>query len=379
MTKPAFDSNLDHYYMQQAIDLAKKGRFTTAPNPNVGCVIVKDNNIIGKGYHIKAGQPHAEVYALNEAGSNASGATVYVTLEPCSHFGRTPPCADALIVANVARVVIAMQDPNPNVSGRGIERLRQAGITVEVGLLNDQAELINRAFLKRMRTGMPYVQLKLAVSLDGKIAMASGESKWITSAAARQDVQQFRAQASAILSTRATVQADNASLTVRHAELPVDVQVTYPADLIRQPVRIIIDSQNKLAGTENIFKQSGETWIIRKNDQAIDQPNCRLLVESSSQTDIDLTAIFAQLAKQQINSIWVEAGSHLAGALIEQDLIDELIIYYAPKLLGHNALDMTVLPQLQKLSLAPEFSYQSVTIIGPDLRCILHKKTHRAE
>ncbi|XKM12807.1 bifunctional diaminohydroxyphosphoribosylaminopyrimidine deaminase/5-amino-6-(5-phosphoribosylamino)uracil reductase RibD [Orbaceae bacterium ac157xtp] len=364
----------DTEFMNKALQLAALGRFTTSPNPNVGCVIVKDNQIIGEGYHKKAGQPHAEVYALQQAGAQADGATAYVTLEPCSHFGRTPPCADALIKAGVKRVVIAMQDPNPQVSGQGILRLREAGITVDVGLLTDKAEELNRAFLKRMRTGMPFVQLKLACSLDGKTAMASGESKWITSSQARQDVQLFRAQASAILSTRATVQADNASLTVRHAELPQTIQQYYSAETVRQPVRVIIDSQNKLTGNENIFKLSGETWIVSKSDREVKAPNSMVLVEQSAQPNVDLKSLLKQLTDKQINSVWVEAGATLAGALIEQNLVDELIIYYAPKLLGHNAKNLAVLPNLTLLNDAPQFQFSSVQMIGDDLRCILHKK-----
>ncbi|NUF27724.1 diaminohydroxyphosphoribosylaminopyrimidine deaminase [Gilliamella bombicola] len=364
----------DRFYMQQAIELAKLGRFTTTPNPNVGCIIVKDNQIIGKGYHKKAGQPHAEVYALQMAGDEAKDSTAYVTLEPCSHFGRTPPCADALIKAQLKRVVIAMQDPNPTVAGNGIKRLSDAGIEVTVGVLTEQAEELNKGFLKRMRTGMPYVQLKLATSLDGKIAMASGESKWITSSVARQDVQKFRAQSCCILSTRATVQSDNASLTVRDAELPDDIKQIYSSEKIRQPVRIIIDSQNKLTGNENIFKQLGETWIVRKQDMPVTKPNTKLIIESSANKNINLTKLFSLLANNnQINSIWVEAGAHLAGALIEQDLVDELIIYYAPKLLGHNAKDMCILPNLQNLSMAPKFRVKSATMVGEDLRVILKK------
>ncbi|MCO6536798.1 MAG: bifunctional diaminohydroxyphosphoribosylaminopyrimidine deaminase/5-amino-6-(5-phosphoribosylamino)uracil reductase RibD [Gilliamella sp.] len=366
--------NKDHFYMQQAIDLAKLGRFTTTPNPNVGCVIVKDDQIIGKGYHQKAGEPHAEVHALKMAGDEAIGATAYVTLEPCSHFGRTPPCADALIKAGIIRVVIAMQDPNPNVAGNGIKRLKEAGIDVTIGVLTEQAEAINKGFLKLMRTGLPYIQLKLAASLDGKIAMASGESKWITSNKAREDVQQFRAQASCILSTRATVQADNASLTVRYNELPDEIKKIYLPEKIRQPIRVIIDSQAQLTGTENIFNQPGETWIVRKKDNLIAKQNAKLIIESSSCKQIDLSKLFALLAEKQINSVWVEAGAHLAGALIEQDLVDELIIYYAPKLLGHNALDMCILPNLQKLSLAPQFQFESIAMVGDDLRLILKRK-----
>jgi diaminohydroxyphosphoribosylaminopyrimidine deaminase / 5-amino-6-(5-phosphoribosylamino)uracil reductase len=364
----------DYFYMQQAIELAKLGRFTTSPNPNVGCLIVKNNQIVGTGYHQKAGLPHAEVYALNMAGKAAQGATAYVTLEPCSHFGRTPPCADALIRSQIKRVVIAMQDPNPDVSGNGIKRLRDAGIEVIVGVLAAQAESLNKGFLKRMRTGLPYVQLKLAASLDGKIAMASGESKWITSSIARQDVQRYRAQASCILSTRMTVQADNASLTVRHAQLPDDIKQIYPPENIRQPIRVIIDSQNQLTGEENIFKQLGEIWVVRKQDIAINKPNTQLIIESSPQNHIDLVHLLTLFGKKGMNSVWVEAGAHLAGALIEQDLVDELIIYYAPKLLGHNSKDMCILPNLQKLSMAPNFQFESTTMVGEDLRVVLKRR-----
>lgn len=372
MTAP-YDT--DQLYMNQAIELAKLGRFTTTPNPNVGCIIVKDNQIIGKGYHQKAGQPHAEVYALQMAGANAVGATAYVTLEPCSHFGRTPPCANALIKSGIKRVVIAMQDPNPNVAGNGIKRLQDAGIAVTVGVLADQAEAINQGFLKRMRTGLPFVQLKLAASLDGKIAMASGESKWITSNKAREDVQQFRAQASCILSTRKTVQTDNASLTVRYHQLSDDIQKIYPIEKIRQPIRVIIDGQHQLTGDESIFQQPGETWVVRKQNLSIAMPNTSLIVEPSANQYIDLKILLENLAQKQINSVWVEAGAHLAGALIEQNLVDELIIYYAPKLLGHNAKDMCILPNLQKLSLAPQFQFESVAAVGEDMRVILKRKS----
>ncbi|MDF7671246.1 bifunctional diaminohydroxyphosphoribosylaminopyrimidine deaminase/5-amino-6-(5-phosphoribosylamino)uracil reductase RibD [Orbaceae bacterium ESL0721] len=367
----------DLIYMQKALMLAKQGRFTTSPNPNVGSVIVKDNQIIGEGYHQKAGEPHAEVHALKMAGQEAKGATAYVTLEPCSHFGRTPPCADALIDAGVKRVVVAMQDPNPAVSGKGIERLRSAGITVDVGLCKQEAEALNRAFFKRMRTGLPYVQLKMAASLDGKIAMASGESKWITSTAARQDVQTFRAQASAILSTHVTVKQDNASLTVRHADLPAAIQTDYTASSIRQPVRVIIDSQNRLTGKENLFKQSGEIWIISKEEREL--PNSQIIVEPSESETIHLPTLLTLLGEKQINSLWVEAGAHLAGSLIEQNLVDELIIYYAPKLLGNNALDMSIIPNIQKLALAPQFKFKSINMVGDDLRVVLTPKKDNVE
>lgn len=364
----------DLNYMTKAIELAKLGRFTTPPNPNVGCIIVKDNQIVGQGYHQKAGQAHAEVFALRQANERAKGATAYVTLEPCSHFGRTPPCANALIEAKIARVVVAMQDPNPQVAGQGIDRLRSAGIHVDIGLCAEEAEALNRAFLKRMRIGMPFVQLKLAASLDGKIAMASGESKWITGSKARQDVQMFRAQASAILSTHTTVKQDNANLTVRYAELAPEIQAIYPQNMLRQPTRIVIDSQNQLTGHENLFKHEGDIWLASKSAHDLPQIHCQRLIIPSKTRHIDLIELFKKLAANQINSLWIEAGSHLAGALIEQDLVDELIIYYAPKLLGHNACDLAMLPHLTLLADAPQFQFNSVTMIGNDLRCILQRK-----
>lgn len=367
-------SKQDTHYMHMAIELAKQGRFTTTPNPNVGCVIVHNDAIVGQGFHQKAGHAHAEVNALNMAKDKAQGATAYVTLEPCSHFGRTPPCADALIKAGIARVVIAMTDPNSHVAGQGIARLQQAGIVVDVGLLADQAERLNLGFLKRMRTGLPYVQLKLAASLDGKTAMASGESKWITSDAARSDVQVYRAQASAILSTRQTVQTDDAKLTVRYSQLPLDIQAIYPKEQLREPVRVIIDGQDKLTGQESVFQGQAETWVVSKTSRLISAANSTVMVESSQQHHIDLHILLKQLGDKQINTLWVEAGASLAGALIEQNLVDELIVYYAPKLLGNDARGLCVLPNLTVLSKAPQFCFQSVTMIGEDLRCVLIPK-----
>lgn len=245
----------DEFYMARAFELARLGRFTTAPNPNVGCVIVRDGEIVGEGYHLRAGEPHAEVHALRMAGDKARGATAYVTLEPCSHHGRTPPCADALVAAGVTRVVAAMQDPNPQVAGRGLYKLQQAGVEVRHGLMLAEAEAVNLGFLKRMRTGFPYVQLKLGASLDGRTAMASGESQWITSPEARQDVQRLRAQSAAILSTSATVLADDPSLTVRWDELDAETQRLYPRENLRQPLRILLDSQNRITPQHRVVQQ----------------------------------------------------------------------------------------------------------------------------
>jgi diaminohydroxyphosphoribosylaminopyrimidine deaminase/5-amino-6-(5-phosphoribosylamino)uracil reductase len=359
----------DRQFMARAIELAKAGRFTTTPNPNVGCVLVKNNQIVGEGYHHKAGEPHAEINALSDAGDLAVGSTAYVTLEPCSHYGRTPPCAAALIHAGVKRVVAAMQDPNPQVAGKGLAMLRQAGIDTEFGLLADEAEALNRGFLKRMRTGLPYIQLKLAASLDGRTAMASGESQWITSAQARGDVQIFRAQSSAILSTSATVIADNPSLTVRWSELPEAIQAIYPESSLRQPIRIIIDGQRRLTPDFKLFSQFGESWLIRpQQDASVWPDSVTQCVVSARDGRIDLLAMMKLLGERQINTLWVEAGAGLAGALLQEKLVDELILYLAPKVLGSAARGLFDLPNLTLLSQAPHFSLTEVVQIGPDLR-----------
>ncbi len=370
----------DDDYMARAFELARKGRFTTTPNPNVGCVIVRDGKIVGEGYHIKAGGPHAEVHALRMAGEQARGATAYVTLEPCSHHGRTPPCADALLNAGVTRVVAAMQDPNPEVAGRGLYRLKQAGVEVSNGLMLGEAEAVNLGFLKRMRTGFPYVQLKMAASLDGRTAMASGESQWITSAAARKDVQRFRAASSAILSSSATVLADDPSLNVRWEELDNDTQELYraslalidsnPAEGLRQPLRVIVDSKNRVTPQHKLVHQPGETLLARLHADQQDWPeNTRqLVIPPTANNRVDLVILMMQLAKQQVNSVWVEAGAELAGALLQAGLVDELIIYMAPKLLGENARALCVLPGLESLADAPAFEFSDVRQVGPDLR-----------
>ncbi|WP_413734911.1 bifunctional diaminohydroxyphosphoribosylaminopyrimidine deaminase/5-amino-6-(5-phosphoribosylamino)uracil reductase RibD [Sodalis sp. RH21] len=367
----------DELYMARALELARRGRFTTAPNPNVGCVIARAGRIVGEGYHQRAGEPHAEVHALRMAGENARGATAYVTLEPCSHFGRTPPCCDALIAAGVARVVVAMQDPNPEVSGRGMYRLRQAGAVVEHGLMAGEAEALNPGFLKRMRTGFPFVQLKLAASLDGRTAMASGESQWITSPQARQDVQAFRAQSGAILSTSATVLADNPALTVRWDDLPEHIRAAYPRESVRQPVRVIIDSRNRVAPEHRLIAQNGQTWLarLRPDDRRWPQNVEQLTLlsrentaEPGGQPRIDLVALMMQLARRQVNSLWVEAGAALAGALLNAGVVDELIVYLAPKLLGNDARGLCMLPGLEKLAQAPEFSITDLRQVGPDIR-----------
>ncbi|MCG8707141.1 bifunctional diaminohydroxyphosphoribosylaminopyrimidine deaminase/5-amino-6-(5-phosphoribosylamino)uracil reductase RibD [Brenneria sp. 4F2] len=366
----------DERYMARAFELARRGRFTTAPNPNVGCVIVKNGIIVGEGYHFRAGEPHAEVHALRMAGERARGATAYVTLEPCSHHGRTPPCADALIAAGVSRVVAAMQDPNPQVAGRGLRRLHQAGVMVSHGVMLSDAEKVNLGFLKRMRTGFPYVQLKMAASLDGRTAMDSGESQWITSPQARQDVQRFRAESAAILSSSATVLADDPSLTVRWGELDPDTQRLYPAEHLRQPVRVIVDSRQRVTPQHRIISQPGQTWLARtRADERAWPESVEQLGLPRHNGGIDLVALMMVLGKRQINSVWVEAGANMAGALLTAGVVDELIIYLAPKLLGDSARGLCVLPGLSQLSLAPEFEISDVRQVGPDVRLRLKPNT----
>ncbi len=358
----------DEFYMAWALELARRGRFTTHPNPNVGCVIVRDGEIVGEGFHYRAGEPHAEVHALRMAGDKARGATAYVTLEPCSHHGRTPPCCDALIAAGVARVVAAMQDPNPQVAGRGLYRLKQAGIDVSHGLMNSEAEALNRGFLKRMRTGFPWIQVKLGASLDGRTAMANGESQWITSPQARRDVQRLRAQSAAILTSSATVLADDPAMTVRWEELDSQTQALYPQDALRQPVRVVVDSQNRVTPAHRIVQQPGETWLARQQADAQHWPEgvTQLLVPKH-QGHLDLVALMMTLGQRQINAVWVEAGPHLAGALLQAGLLDELIVYIAPRLLGDAARGLCTLPGLTSLANAPRLRFSQVRQVGPDV------------
>ena len=366
----------DVAFMQLALDLAKQGEFTTTPNPSVGCVLVKDGKVVGKGFHAKAGEPHAEVMALREAGENARGAKAYVTLEPCSHFGRTPPCAKGLVEAGVSKVIAAMCDPNPQVAGKGLQILSDAGIESAVGLLEENAEQLNKGFLKRMRTGKPFVQLKLAMSIDGKTAMASGESKWITGAQARADVQQYRAKASAILSTSQTMLADDPSLNVRWEELPSNVKADYPQEKLRQPVRVILDSTHKVRSDFKVFLTESPVWLVGEDDYPLTgfPVFTEYLQLDRNQGETRLQALMAELGKRQINTLWVEAGATLAGALIAENLVDELIIYMAPKLLGDQARDLCHLPNLTQLADAPLWQLQSCEPVGDDLKLIYIRK-----
>ncbi len=349
--------------MARAIALAKKGWFTTAPNPRVGCVLAKDGEIIAEGWHQRAGGPHAEIAALQQVES-AHGATCYVTLEPCSHQGRTGPCCDALISAGVSRVVVAMQDPNPVVSGKGIEKMRAAGIDVVVGVLSDQAELLNQGFIKRMRQGLPWIRSKLAMSLDGRTAMASGESQWITSPQSRTDVHCFRAESSAVLTGINTVLADDPLLNPR-----VDFEFA-------APVRVVLDSRLTMPLTARILKQgSSPVWIISccqdvKKQQALQKAGAQVFIVNSDNGRVDLSQVFLLLAEQQINQVWVEAGPTLNGALLQSGLVDEWLFYMAPCVMGDGARGLFHLPGLEKMAQCYHLTFNQVRKIGPDLRLI---------
>ena len=351
----------DHAYMARAIQLAKLGNFTAHPNPRVGCVIVLDDAIVAEGWHEQTGGPHAEAMALAAAGERAAGATVYVTLEPCSHTGRTPPCADALVSAGVSRVVVAMQDPNPQVAGTGLERLRTAGIDVSVGVLETEARKLNLGFIRRMEQGLPYVRLKIAVSLDGRTAMANGESKWITGEAARADVQKLRARSSAIVTGAGTILSDNPSLTVRTEKVT------------RQPLRVIVDSHLSTPPESKMFTEDGEVLVVTVSE---DEEASKTLVDagaevvqlSSAAHGVDLRELMQYLGERECNEVMIEAGATLAGSALSTGIVDELVIYMAPHLMGSEAKGMFNIPGLQSMQDRVELDIQDVRMVGKDLR-----------
>ncbi len=350
----------DAFYMAQAISLAKKGRYTTDPNPRVGCVLVRDGEVIGQGWHVKAGQGHAEVEALKNV-PDAKGATAYVTLEPCSHQGRTPPCCDALINAGVSRVVAAMQDPNPQVSGSGLEKLKAAGIEVICGVLQEDALALNRGFIKRMTDSRPFVRSKLAMSLDGRTAMASGESKWITSNEARADVHRLRAESSAILTGIKTVLADDPALNAR-----VDGDVM-------QPVRVVLDTHLNMPVTAQMAKLPGRSLILtcaqdEQKQGALQQAGFEVYQLPCENGRLDLQAVMDFLGQQQINELLVEAGSVLNGALLDEDWVDEYVIYMAPCILGDQGRGLFNLPGLQQMADKKQLKLRDVRQVGQDLK-----------
>ena len=356
---PAQFNAFDSLAMARALELAARGLATTHPNPRVGCVIARDGRIVGEGWHERAGEAHAEVMALGAAGAAAAGASAYVTLEPCSHFGRTPPCADALIRARIARVVFAIDDPNPRVAGAGAGRVRAAGVEVESGLLAHEAEELNVGYLSRMRRGRPWVRIKLAMSLDGRTALANGASRWITSEPARADVQQWRARSSAVLTGIGTVLADDPRLDVRVGGLE------------RQPLRVVLDSRLRTPPAARILAEPGEALLIG----AIDEPvRRRVLEERGAKVEIiagsrpPLGAVLARLAELEMNEVLVEAGPVLAGAFLQAGLADELLLYVAPVLLGPQARALAELPELTDMAQGRRFKIIESASVGPDLR-----------
>lgn len=350
--------------MARALQLAEQGIYTTQPNPKVGCVLVKENQILAEGWHQRAGQAHAEVNALAAVSSQqANGADCYVTLEPCSHTGRTPPCADKLIQMGIKRVYIAMEDPNPLVAGQGIKKLQDAGIEVHVGTMSEQAEALNKGFCKRMRQNRPYVRSKLAMSLDGRTAMASGESKWITSPNARRDVQKLRAQSSAILTGSGTVLADDPELNVR-----VDDMDWYPDNqTVRQPDLVIVDSHLKISPSARLFATQAQKFIVTTQAET-DRYDGRVVSLPGNDGKVDLTAMMDFLAKQEVNDLLVEAGPTLNGALLEQHLIDEFVIYMAPKLMGDGARGLFNLPAIVSMTQSVDLDIVDVRAVGKDWR-----------
>jgi len=354
----------DHRYMSLALRLAAKGLYTTDPNPRVGCVIVKNDHIIGQGWHQKAGGPHAEIHALQQAGNEAKGSTAYVTLEPCSHHGKTPPCADALIQAGVARVVAAMQDPNPLVAGEGLRKLAAAGIQVQSGVLLAQAEELNPGFIKRMRHKTPYVRCKLAMSVDGRTALANGVSQWITGASARRDVHHLRSRSSALLTGINTVLADDPSLNARLDDDGIEVL---------QPLRVVVDSRLRMPVQAKMLSLPGTTLIATVNNDGqkisqLRQRGAEVIVMDQRDGRIGLDSLLQYLADQQINEVMVEAGPVLNGALLQQHLVDELIIYMAPCLLGDSAKGLFALPALNAMADRLELVINDMRAVGNDWR-----------
>jgi diaminohydroxyphosphoribosylaminopyrimidine deaminase / 5-amino-6-(5-phosphoribosylamino)uracil reductase len=348
--------------MAQALELAERGLFTTTPNPRVGCVIVRDGTVVGTGWHERAGGPHAEVIALREAGARAAGSTVYVTLEPCSHHGRTPPCIDGLIAAKVACVIAACEDPNPLVAGQGVARLLAAGIDVRVGLLSEPAKELNIGFVSRMTRGRPWVRMKVAATLDGKTALGNGQSRWITGPEARRDGHAFRARACAVLTGIGTVKDDDPQLTVREVPTP------------RQPLRVLVDSRLEVPLSARIL-EGGNLLIaaaVKDRDRAgaLAARGAEVLTMPNAAGKVELGALMSELGRRELNEVHVEAGFKLNGSLVAAELVDELLIYLAPSLIGESGRGMFNLPELADLAARVQFSIRDVRQVGADLRII---------
>ena len=361
-------SQTDFVHMERALALAWRGLYTTDPNPRVGCVLVKNGEVIGEGHTQPVGHDHAEIQALKDAskrGNDPRGATAYVTLEPCSHFGRTPPCANALIEAKVARVVAAMQDPNPRVSGRGLSMLRDAGIEVRCGLLETEARELNIGFVSRMTRGRPWVRMKVAASLDGRTGLPSGESQWITSEAARNDGHAWRARASAILTGIGTVKEDNPRMTVRAVDTP------------RQPHRVLIDSQLEvppeaqiLAGAPTLIFCSTLTPLLEERAAALHDRGAEIVPLANENGKVDLPRMLEELGKREVNELHVEAGYKLNGSLLREACVDELLVYLAPSLLGNDSMSMFNLAAPGSLDARTQLEFHSVERVGGDVRIL---------
>ncbi len=350
----------DQQHMAEALVLAEKGLYSTTPNPRVGCVLVREGEVVGSGWHQRAGEAHAEILALRAAGARARGATAYVTLEPCSHHGRTPPCVDALVEAGVARVVAAMQDPNSKVAGGGFARLRAAGIQVEDGLMQDQAQELNIGFVARMSRGRPWLRMKIAASLDGRTALANGQSQWITSAEARRDGHAWRARACALLTGIGTVRDDDPRLDVRDVQTP------------RQPLKVLVDSRMQLPLGAKLLQTGSLLVAAAVEDKAaagaLRDKGAEVLLLPNAQGKVDLAELMRELARREINEVHVEAGHKLNGSLLGAGLVDELLIYLGPSILGGDARGMFSLPELADLGQRRLVQFTNVQTIGSDLR-----------
>ncbi len=349
-------------YMRRALELAEKGMYTARPNPRVGCILVRGGQIVGEGWHRRTGEAHAEINALDQAGGDAQGATAYLNLEPCSHDGKTPPCADALIAAGVSAVCVAMADPNPRVAGRGLARLTKAGIDVRTGLLECEARRLNEGFIARMTTARPFVRLKIAASLDGATAMRSGESQWITGEAARKDVQALRAASGAVMTGIETVLQDDPSLNVRDEALGDDVL---------QPRRIVLDSRLRLPAGARLLGLPGGTTVFCIDDsgrRSLESSGATVVLAEADGDRPDLQKVLAQLAQLEINDVLVEAGPTLSGALLTAGLVDELVIYQAPHMMGSETRGMISTPGLTSLAERIELEITASAMLGDDMK-----------
>jgi len=362
---------VDRRFMARALELARQGLYSTHPNPRVGCVITRGDETVGEGWHVRAGEPHAEVHALRQAGEAARGATAYVTLEPCSHHGRTPPCADALLAAGVGRVVAAMQDPNPQVAGQGLARLAAAGVTVQAGVLEAEARAINPGFIKRMEQGLPFVRVKLAMSLDGRTAMANGESQWITGPDARRAVQRLRARSSVVLTGADTVMVDAARLTVRAAELGLSPAATALATS-QSPLRVLVDGRLRVPATAPFFAAGPSLVVCTQpptDTSAYQAVNAELLALPGSGGQVDLPQLLRELARRGANEVLVEAGPRLAGAFAQAGLVDEYHVFMAALFMGSSARPLLDWP-LAHMAEAPALKIVHMRAVGDDWQVI---------